>query len=197
MKVGEIMNKVAKYLKANNNYIMTKDLIKLGIDKHNITKLIEEGIIKKVCHGIYMDPKVMEDNYFILQLRYPNTIFSYNTAFHIMNMTDQIPSKLDITTYSGKQVAGEYNVHFVNNEKYNLGLTIVKSPFGNPIKVYNAERSICDMLKSKNFDLDIQNKILSNYFNSENKNIKLLEEYAKILNVSDKVNIIIEVMMKW
>ena len=52
--------------------------------------------------------------------------------------------------------------------------------------------------KSDNeFDLELQNRILNNYFNNSDKNIKLLEEYFKKLGVYEKVNTIIEVMMKW
>mgnify|MGYP004540666877 FL=1 len=198
---GDIMSekeKIKIFLNENHNYIMTKDIINLGIDKKSIPKMIEDGEIKKVNHGIYMSPNVMEDEYYIIQLRYPDAIFSYNTAFHIMNMTNLTPSKIDVTTLRKKQIIGNYNVHYVSEEKYNIGIVTTESPFGNPIKIYNAERCICDMLKSNDeFDLELQNRILNNYFNSKEKNIKLLEEYAKKLNVYDKVNTIIEVIMKW
>lgn len=72
------------------------------------------------------------------------------------------------------------------------------SPLGNPVKVYNAERCICDMLKSeKDFDLELQNRVLDYYFSSKDKNIELLLEYSKIFNIYEKVNTIVEVMMKW
>ena len=190
--------KIIKFLKQHHDYILTKDIVNLGIDKKYIPKFIEQKIIKKVAHGIYMNSNIMEDEYYIIQQRYPSAIFSYNTAFHILNMTNLTPTEIDITSYNGRKVKGNYNVHYISKDKYNLGIITVESPFGNPIKVYNAERSICDMLKSDNeFDLELQNRILDNYFKSKSKNIKLLEEYAKKLNVYDKVNTIIEVMMKW
>lgn len=190
--------KIYSYFKKNNNYITTKEIEKLGIDRRIIPQLIKNGYIRKVNRGIYMNPNFMEDEYYIIQMRYPSAIFSYNTAFHIMNMTNRTPSEIDITSVNGKTIRGNYNVHYVSEGKYNLGIITVDSPFGNPVKIYNAERTICDMLKSDNeFDLELQNRILNNYFNSKNKNIKLLEEYSKKLGVYEKVNIIIEVMMKW
>lgn len=193
-----INEKVSLFLKNNNNYILTKEIIDLGINKRNIPKLINDGIIKKVSHGIYMYPNVLEDEYYIIQLRYPKSVFSYNTAFHIMNMTNLTPTEIDITSVRGKAVVGNYNVHYVSKDKFDLGIITALSPFGNPIKIYNAERCICDMLKSdREFDLELQNRILYEYFNNKNKNIKLLEEYSKKLGVYDKVNTIIEVMMKW
>ena len=201
MKVGETMfeNKmIIKFLKKNHNYITTNELESLGIDKRDIPKYIDNGTIKRVYHGIYMNPNIMEDEYYIIQMRYPSAIFSYNTAFHILNITNMTPSKIDITSVRGKSIRGNYNIHYVSKEKYNLGIITVESPFGNPVKIYNAERTICDMLKSDNeFDLELQNRILNNYFKSKNKNIKLLEEYSKKLGVYEKVNTVIEVMMKW
>ncbi len=41
--------------------------------------------------------------------------------------------------------------------------------FNNPIKIYNAERCICDMLKNDDFDLELQNNILHDYFNNSEK----------------------------
>ena len=190
--------KIIKYLKEHNNYIMTNELERIGVDKRNIYKYLENGVLRKVSHGIYMNPNVLEDEYYIIQLKYPSAIFSYNTAFHILNMTNKTPIEIDITSYHGKKINGNYNVHYVTKDKYELGIIIVESPFGNPVKVYNAERTICDMLKSNTeFDLELQNRILDEYFNSKNKNIQLLEEYAKKLGVFEKVNTIIEVMMKW
>ena len=40
------------------------------------------------------------------------------------------------------------------------------------------------------------NKIINKYFNSKEKNIKQLEEYAKIFNVYEKITTIMEVLMK-
>ena len=74
----------------------------------------------------------------------------------------------------------------------------LSATFGNKIKVYNAERCLCDMLKSeKEFDLELQNRVLDYYFSSKEKNIELLLEYSKKFNIYEKVNTIVEVMMKW
>ena len=190
--------KIKKFLSEHNNYITTNQLESIGIDRRNIYKYVEKGIIKIISYGIYMNPNVLEDEYYVIQLRYPSAIFSYNTAFHILDMTNLTPSEIDITSIRGKAINGDYNVHYVTEDKYELGIITVESPFGNPVKVYNAERCICDMLKSENeFDLELQNRILNNYFNSKDKNIELLEEYSKKLGIYEKVNTIIEVMMKW
>ena len=47
------------------------------------------------------------------------------------------------------------------------------------------------------FDLELQNRVLNYYFNSESKDIDKLLEYANIFDIFDKVNTIVGVMMKW
>ncbi len=170
----------------------------LGINKPSIQKFVDKGIIERVCQGIYIDTKLFEDDYYVLQKKYPSAIFSHNTAFHILNLTNRIPSIIDITVPRDKKVRGEYNVHKVSQDYYEIGIINCITPFGNPVKVYNAERSICDMLRSDDeFDLELQNRILNYYWNSKNKDINLLLEYAKIFKIYDKVNTILEVIMKW
>lgn len=190
--------KVKEFLKNHNGYIATSDFLKLGINKPSIQNFIDKKIVEKVSHGLYMDTNIFKDEYYILQKKYPLAIFSYNTAFHILNLTNRTPSEIDITVPRDKKVRGNYNIHRVSKNYYKVGIIDAISPCGNPIKIYNAERCICDMLRSKNkFDLELQNRILNYYWNSKNKNIDLLIKYAKIFNIYEKVNTIVEVMMKW
>ena len=64
--------------------------------------------------------------------------------------------------------------------------------FNNPIKIYNAERCICDLLKDNNFDSKLQSDILHTYFQSEDKDIDRLLEYSKIFSIYDKVSILVD-----
>ena len=186
------------FLNNNNGYITTSELVKLKIFKSKINDYIKNGIIEKVSHGLYMDTNKFKDDYYILQKKYPSAIFSYNTALHILNLTNKVPSEIDITVPRNKKVRGNYNVHHSSENYYNIGIIEVKSPIGNPVKVYNAERCICDMLRNeREIDLELQNRILNYYFNSKEKNIDLLTEYAKIFNIYEKIDTIVKVMMKW
>ena len=190
--------KIKKFLKNNHGYITTSEFLDIGINKPSIKKFVDEGIIEKISHGLYMDVNIFADEYYILQKKYPSAVFSYNTALFILNLTNRTPNVIDVTVPRGTRVKRDYNVHWVSKNYYEIGIINVISPLGNPIKVYNAERCICDMLRSNDeFDLELQNRILNYYWNSKNKDINLLLEYAKIFNIYDKVNTIVEVMMKW
>ena len=190
--------KIKMLFKNNNGYIRTNDLLNIGISKPIIQSFIEKGLMERVSHGIYMDAKLFKDEYYILQKRYPFVIFSYNTALDILNLTNRTPLNIDVTIPRGKTIRGDYNIHYVTDKYYKLGIIEKVSPLGNPVRIYNAERSICDMLRSEDeFELELQNRVLNYYWNSKDKNIDLLLEYAKVFNIYDKVNTIVEVMMKW
>ena len=190
--------KIIEFLKVNHGYITTSDFLNLKIKKPTIQNFIKQGIIEKVSYGLYMDSTLLKDEYFILQRKYPSAIFSHNTALYILNLTNRTPMELEITVPRNKRVRGEYIVHHVTKNYYDIGIVDAVSPHNNPIKIYNAERCICDILRTEEvFDLELQNRILDYYFNSRDKDIDRLLEYAEIFNIYDKVNTIVEVMMKW
>lgn len=188
--------KIIKLLNEKNGYITTEDIIKLNISKPSINVYVKKGIIEKVSRGLYIDSNIIKDEYYILQRKYSSAIFSYNTALHILNLTNRAPMKLDITVPRNKKVRGNYNIHRVSKKYYSIGITEVISPYGNVIKVYNAERCICDMLRNEDeFDIELKNRILNYYFNSKDKDIDKLLEYAKVFKVYDKVITLVEYIL--
>ena len=190
--------KIKSFLKQHNGYITTAEFISLGIGRHLIPNFINIGLIRKVAHGIYIDNSLLEDPYYILQKKNPYAIFSFNTAFHILNLTNRTPHEIDISIPRGKRIRGNYNVHYVSANFYDIGIVTVASPSGNPIKVYNAERCICDMYRiNREFDLELQNRIIDYYFHSKEKNVDRLLEYAKTFGIYETINTVVELMMKW
>lgn len=189
--------KIKDILNDNNGYVTTKLLEANGIRKQYIPSFIEKKLLRKIAHGIYINPEIIEDEYYILQLRYKDVVFSYNTAFHLLGLSERVPYNLDVTTIQGKKMMSDAKVHYVVRNKFNMGIIEVESPYGNPIKIYNAERCICDMLKNPDqYEIELYNKIINNYFESKEKNLILLDEYAKYFNVYEKLSNIMEVLMK-
>lgn len=196
MKVnGGSMNneaKIQQFLDNNHGYISTSDFLNLNISKPMIKKYIDKGLIRKVAHGLYINSDLLVDEEYVLQRRYPKAVFSYKTSLSLLGFIKELPKQLEITINSRKRVLGDYKVHYVSDKYYDIGIIEIKNMFGNPIKVYNIERCICDMLKSNSFDLELQNLILHEYFKSKEKDIDKLLEYSKIFNIYEKVNTLVE-----
>lgn len=184
--------KIQNYLDNNHGYMTTSDFLNLNISKPLIKKYVNSGLIRKVCHGLYIDSTLIPDDEYILQRRYPNIVFSYTTALYMLNLINVIPQKIEITINSKKRVLGDYNIHYVSDKYYGVGIIEIKSMLNNPIKIYNAERCICDILKSNVIDVDLQNEVLRKYFNSDKKDIDKLLEYSKLFNIYEKVNTLVE-----
>lgn len=188
--------KVKKFLKEHNGYITTKEFEELGISRGLIPIFIKNELIRKVSYGLYIDDNLIEDEYYILQKRISNIVFSYNTACYLLELSDRSPYKLDITTINNKHINDDLNIHYVAKDKFDMGIIEIQSPYGNPIKIYNAERCICDILKNPDsVDLEVYNKIINNYFKQRHKNLITLEKYAKELNIFEKLQNIMEVLI--
>lgn len=189
-------NKLIDFLNQNNGYIKTKDFEKLGISRPSIQGYIDKKIIRKVSRGLYIDNTLIEDEFYILQQKFSNIIFSYNTACYLLNLSDRAPYKVDVTTLNHNNIREDLEIHYVAKDKFEIGITEIKSPYGNPIKVYNAERCICDLLKNKNeVDIELYNKIINNYFKQKHRNLITLEKYAKEFNILEKFENIMEVLI--
>lgn len=190
------IKQLKKFKKNSNGYITTKEIESIGISKALIPKLINQKILRKVAYGIYIDNNLIEDEFYILQKRFSNIVFSYNTACYLMNLSDRAPYKIDVTTINHNNINENLNIYYVSKEKFNIGITEIESPYSNPIKIYNAERCICDLLRNPNaVDLELYNKIIKNYFKRKNKNLTTLEEYSQIFNVHKKFENIMEVLI--
>lgn len=188
--------KLENFLRNNHGYITTKDLEKIGISKTRIPELLKENILRKVSHGIYIDNKLIEDEFYVLQKRFSNIVYSYNTACYLLGLSDRAPYKLEVTTINHNNINEDIDIHYICKEKFEIGIIEIESPYSNLIKVYSEERCICDLLRNQNaVDIELYNKIIKEYFKRRNKNLALLEEYSKIFNVHEKFINIMEVLI--
>ena len=189
-------NRLKQFLNENYGYIRTRNFEKLGISRPSIQSYIDKKIIRKVSRGLYIDNNLIEDEFYILQQKFSNIIFSHNTACYLLNLSDRAPYKIDVTTLNHNNISEDLEIHYVAKDKLNIGIIEIESPYSNPIKIYNAERCICDILRSPDsVDLELYNKIINNYFKQKNKDLSTLEEYSKIFNVHEKFEHIMEVLI--
>ncbi len=177
-------NELNELLIKYNGYLTTKIFLENNISKFKIKQYLNDKLIEKVAHGIYIDSSIILDEYYLLQLKYNYIIFSYNTAFFIHNIANRIPEVPDVTTIRGLRINEELIVHYCVKDKYEIGIEFKETPFGNKVYVYNLERCICDILKcEKSMELEQRNKVIENYFKCRERNIDRLYEYSKLFNV--------------
>ena len=183
--------KILKIMKKNNELITPAQLEEKGISRVYLSKMQEEGIIERIERGIYVTKDFKYDEYYLFQLKYPKAIFSYNTALYFYEMTERTPIKMDVTVYreyNPHRFKDFVNVYKVSKELYDLGVIEKKSPQGMKVKTYNLERTVCDIIKDKDsIDIEIRNKAIKKVIKSKEFNASKMFEYAKKMNIYDKV----------
>lgn len=196
----DFKTKIIELAEKFNGYITTKEVSKNDIPKIYLTQLVDEKKLIRIGRGLYMLPDCFEDEYYRFQVITNYSVFSLETALYLHNYSDRVPTVYNITVprnYNG-YLSKEKNVKlsYVKEELLNLGITEIESPLGQKIKVYDLERTICDIIKFKNkVDPEIFSKALKQYVKSKDKNLNNLIIYARKLKVEDEVRRYMEVML--
>ena len=192
--------KILKILKDNNGIVTTKEVEENNIDKIYLTRLVKKGIIDKIKRGLYVSKNSWGDEYF--NLVYGTTaIYSYETALYLLGLCESVPLKYNLSVPRGYNASLNYNdkviLHFVKREYLEIGKVNIKSPQGQMITCYNAERTICDLLKDKqNQDIETLKYAISEYLKNKNsRDLPKLMEYARKFNVEEALNNYLEVLM--
>ena len=189
-------NKILKLFK--NGYLTTKDVSDNNIPRLYLTRLVKENKIERVSRGIYVKKNELIDDFVVLQSKSKNAIFSNATALYLHGYSNRIPIKYDITVkngYNGRlQKSSNVNLFYTKRELFELGLINYKLDSGNIIRVYDLDKTICDIIKNKKkIDAEIFNKAIKDYFYSKKRNTLKLYEYAKKMNIYNKVRDTFEV----
>jgi hypothetical protein len=108
------------------------------------------------------------------------------------DLTDRDPLFYTVTVprgYSTNRLRENGIVTYtVKPEIYTVGVTTVKTIYGREIKVYDTERTICDIIKNRNkMDKDMFFVALKRYSSSKNRNINRLLSYARLMNMEKQV----------
>ena len=182
---------IKELMKKNKGYITSKELDMFDLHRMYLSIMQDKGIIKKVASGIYIDTKRNEDYYYIFCLIMPNVIFSHMTALYFHGLSLKEPNGVyDITVkrnYNSIHLR-KRNVFYVDNDIYELGLIEIETPMGNKIKVYDIERCICDIIRSKNrMDFNLVKSCVKKYIKRKDKDFVKLYLYAEKFGIKKVV----------
>jgi len=183
----------------NNGYLTTKDVTNNNIPKVYLTKMVRNNTIERISRGVYIKSNDIPDDMVVLQNKSKNAIYSNTTSLFLHGLSNRLPIKYDITIKSGYngslQNTSNVNLFYVKKELLELGVMNYKLDSGYSIRIYDLERTICDIIKNKKkLDQELVNKAIREYFYSKKKDTIKLYEYAKKLNIYEKVKNTFEVL---
>ena len=184
----------------HHGVLKTADVVAAGISKKALAEFVKECGFERVAHGIYCDPDAWTDDMLVLQLRCPKTIFSHDTALFLHDLTDREPLSYTVTAKTGYNPShlteAGVKVYTVKKDLFEIGMADSLTPCGNRINVYNMERTICDVIRSRStIEAQVLQDALKQYAKRKDKNLHQLMEYAKQFHVDRILRQYMEVLL--
>ena len=192
--------KINEILEASSDGTVTAEQVTAaGLHRSILQELVKNGELYRFGRGLYVRSNAWEDDFYLLQRKYGRGIYSHDTALYLLGYSDRTPAQYTMTFPKG------YNSPSLKQENiivkrvvpanYSFGEMKLQSPCGNPIHVYNLERTLCDILRGSGSDIQIVGTAMKKYAASKEKDIHRLMQYAEQLRVKPKVLRYMEVLL--
>ena len=136
---------------------------------YKLKKAVEEGAIYKVSPGIYARQAAVSDME-KFQMKYKTAIFTMDSAFYFLGLTDVVPDKWHIATARNSTRLPKDNVHqyFEAAKFYGIGKSIVEFN-GAQLRCYDQERMLLELVRHrKTMPFDLYKEIVQSYRQSYN-----------------------------
>ena len=142
----------------------------------------------------------MQDELLAISNRSDRIIFSHETALYLHGISDRTPFEHTVTAPSGcipsAAIKSECKVYYIKPELFVLGKTMLKTPAGNKVPAYDLERTICDVIRSRNkLGTETFHAALKLYAVNPKKDLNKLSDYAKKMRVANVLRQYLEVLL--
>ncbi|WP_373576301.1 type IV toxin-antitoxin system AbiEi family antitoxin domain-containing protein [Parafannyhessea umbonata] len=195
------MNRILERAVRESGGLITAAMVtRLGVQRRELTRAVEKGELLRLGRGLYCTPETWEDEYVIAQYRFARGIFSHDTALYLLGLSDQSPETLAMSFPRGYNPSSAKRSGIWTRSSpsglHQLGVVALTTPYGNAVACYNAERTLCDMLRGTSTpDLQLLNPAMRSYLSSPGRSVTRLQSYARALGVSRKIGFYLEVLL--
>lgn len=191
-------HKIVQEVINQKGYYTNKMAKEQDVSSFVLSDMTSKNLIKRVERGLYISVDGVYDPYFTFQFRHNKAVFSFYSALYLHGMTDVVPEHMEVSVYQGynaHRFDASVRVHYVRKNVHELGVVEVLSPFGQKVRTYDIERTLCDLLiKKSHIEIDVFKQSFHTYFNDPTRNKRKLMEYAQILGVEEKMRLIVELL---
>ena len=196
----DYINELIAIAQEYGGIIETKIAVAHGISKAMLYKLCKENKIHRVAQGQYILPDDMQDELLSISKRSKQITFSHETALFLHGISDRTPFEHTITVPSDYTVSAsirnECKIYYIKPELFTLGRTTMTTPAGNEVPVYDLERTVCDIIRSRNkVGTETFLSALKLYAASSKKDLNKLHSYAKKMRVANVLRQYLEVLL--
>lgn len=171
-----------------------------GISRAALFALCKAEKLCRVAKGYYILPDAIQDELLLLYRRSPKIVFSHETALFLHGLSDRTPDMPTFTSAAGnmpsEQLRSECRVYYVQKKYLEYGRIMLPSCAGNLIPVYNLERTVCDVLRSRNrLDPELVTAALRRYAARPDKDLNQLYRLAGTFRVITPLSRYMEVLL--
>lgn len=184
----------------NAGFVTASDAAARGIRNRELTAAVSRGELVKIDRGLYCTPETWEDEYVTAQHRFARGIFSHDTALYLLGLSDSAPESLTMSFPRGYNPSSAKKMGIITksspDELHGFGYLDIATPYGNVVRAYDAERTLCDMLRGTTSpDVQLLSPAFRAYVSSSGRSLPTLQLYAEKLGVAAKVRKYMEVLL--
>ena len=127
-------------------------------------------------------------------------VISHESAAFIHGLLSGRPVKLSVTLNTGinpsRLTESGIKVYTVKEDLLNLGKSEISNEYGRSVSIYNIERTVCDIIRSRNkLNDDILSGVLKAYVKRSDRDLVKLMLYAKSFTIRNIVREYLEILL--
>ncbi len=131
---------------------------------YRIKRRLREEKLYKICDGIYSTEKYNSE-LSVISAKYPNAVFTMDSAFYFHGLTDVIPDFYHLATKREASRIHEEKIkqYFLRDDLFDKGV-VQKNYQGDNIRIYDVERMLVELMRNKSkLSLDYYKEIIESY----------------------------------
>lgn len=173
---------------AGGRIVGTAEASRMGISRNLLSKWAKAGKVQRVARGAYQLPEAVPDDLEILFKLAPDAVLSHESALYLLGLSERCPARHSVTFPTGtnppRAFEGMVKAYYVKPDWLDAGRSRVRTSTGFDAPCYDAERTVCDVLRSRGrIDEETLNDALRRYAAWPGKDLNLLAERARLLRV--------------
>ncbi|MFH1728760.1 MAG: type IV toxin-antitoxin system AbiEi family antitoxin domain-containing protein [Pseudomonadota bacterium] len=181
-----------KFMKLNNGYATTTEILRNGISYSQIKFHIKTGQIEQIKRGLYRiknDIYSNDQDFMDVCKAIPKSVICLYSALHYYELTTFVPIDVMIAIPQGYHTPQlnfpPVQVFHFSKKQYEAGIEKV-SIKNNSFRIYSPEKSICDAFRfRRKLGDDTAKEVLYNYLKTEKMNLKKLMDQARICKMAN------------
>lgn len=155
--------------------------------RQRIIRAGNRGALIRVRKGVYMLPEKLATTMIDVETIIPGGVVCLYSAFRFHGLTTQVPTSTCVAVAHNRKIQlpafPAISLYYWTDEYLTIGIQSVDID-GMTIRITDLERTVCDAIRYRNkIGLDVCGEVLNDYLKKPNRNIGLLNTYARQLRI--------------